>query len=347
MGGNALAPYGAKRVSKAEAETQLGILQKFLLSASGSNELPFRLEPIKAYREKADFGDLDILVSIKPGQVMELLSNTPLAGQPSIRNGSVVSVGMPLDGGGLLQVDLISAPEHEFDFSAGYFAWNDLGNLVGRIAHKMGIKLGHDGLWLPMRDGTNLFDEILLTRDFSEALDFLGFDSARWRAGFDNVEQIYDYVSKGSRFNPDIFNLDNRNHTARVRDKKRPVYTGFLAWMDERPELKRFDWNPDKSAYLPAIFEGFPQSKGDHSESVARLQKAADTKAKFNGEVVSAQTGLSGKDLGSFIAEFKKSRAEFMESILSKSDDEIGREIRSFHHRRKTLTDDADTSPGM
>lgn len=347
MGGNALAPFGAKRVSKAEAEKQLEILQGFLLKASGSDDLTFRFEPIKAYREKADFGDLDILVSIKPGQVMELLSATPLAGQPSIRNGSVVSVGMPLDGGGLLQVDLISAPEHEFYFSSGYFAWNDLGNLVGRIAHKMGIKLGHDGLWLPLRDGTNLFDEILLTQDFGEALDFLGFDSERWHAGFDNVEQIYDYVSKGTRFNPDIYNLDNRNHTARVRDKKRPVYTGFLTWMDARPELNRFEWNPDKSVYLPEIFEGFPKSKEQHTASLAKLQKAAEAKTKFNGEIVSSHTGLSGKDLGSFIAEFKKTRAEFMEDILSKTDDEIGKEISSFHKRRKSLADEADTSPGM
>lgn len=330
MGGNALVSFGATRCSRDEA---LQVLEDFQARFAGVTQhlgRAARIAPIQAYRQKPDFGDLDVLVdsrifqAMPPAAVVEALSTSYGVPLPWVKNGPVLSVGLPLpaEASGkerCLQLDLISTPEAEFAFSLAYFSWNDMGNLVGRIAHKMGLKFGHDGLWLPMRDGTNLFDELLVTRDFEAALSLLGFDSARWSEGFDSLDDIYQFVASGQRFNPDIYPLEHRNHTARVRDKKRPVYMGFLRWIEEQPALYRYAWQPDKTAYLPEVMVAFPELHGKYERSLARLEQAKAIRACFNGKVVAEITGLVGKPLGEFMAYFKRERFDSMNDLPSLS----------------------------
>lgn len=322
MGGNALSSSGATRCSRDVAMHALEDFQSRFAQITGHLGSAARVEPIAAYRQKPDFGDLDVLVdsrvfqSIPPQSVVEALSNTYGSALPWVKNGPVLSVGLPLpDDGQCLQLDLISTPSAEFDFSLGYFSWNDMGNLVGRVAHKMGLKFGHDGLWLPMRDGTNLHDELLVTRNFESALSFLGFDAARWREGFDSLDDIYQFVACGERFNPDLYPLEHRNHTARVRDKKRPVYMGFLRWIETQQTLNRYPWQQDKSAYLPEVMTTFPALQAEYERSLVRLAQSKAVRACFNGEVVTEITGLTGKALGMFMAHFKREQSDGMETL--------------------------------
>jgi hypothetical protein len=322
MGGNALSSSGATRCSRDVAMQVLEDFQTRFARITAHLGSAARVVPIAAYRQKPDFGDLDVLVdsrvfqSMPPQSVVEALSDAYGAALPWVKNGPVLSVGLPLPGDGkCLQLDLISTPAAEFDFGLGYFSWNDMGNLVGRVAHKMGLKFGHDGLWLPMRDGTNLHDELLVTRDFCCALSFLGFDADRWKQGFDSLEEIYQFVASGKRFNPELYPLEHRNHTARVRDKKRPVYMGFLRWIEEQPSLHRYSWMQDKSAYLPDVLAAFPALQSDYDRSLAKLAQAKAIRACFNGEIVAQITGLTGKSLGEFMAHFKREKAESMANL--------------------------------
>lgn len=322
MGGNALASFGATRCSR---DVALHVLEDFQLrfaQITGHLGSAVRVAPIEAYRRKPDYGDLDVLVdsqvfqSMPPHALVEALCSAYGAALPWVKNGPVLSVGLPLPvEGQCLQLDLISTPAAEFDFSLSYFSWNDLGNLVGRVAHKMGLKFGHNGLWLPMRDGTNLHAELLVTRDFGRALTFLGFDAARWQEGFDCLDDIYQFVARGERFNPDIYPLEHRNHTARMRDKKRPVYMGFLRWIEAQPRLHRYPWQQDKSAYLPEVMAAFPALRVEYDRSLASLDQAKAVRACFNGQVVAAVTGLTGKSLGEFMAHFKREQGGGMDSL--------------------------------
>lgn len=330
MGGNALSSFGATRCSRDVAASVLEDFQARFARITGHLGSAARVEPIAAYRQKPDFGDLDLLVdsrvfqSMPPQSVVEVLSNEYGTVLPWVKNGPILSVGLPLPvEGQCLQLDLISTPEAEFDFSLGYFSWNDLGNLMGRIAHKMGLKFGHDGLWLPMRDGTNLHDELLVTRNFESALYFLGFDAARWREGFDSLDDIYQFVAGGERFNPDIYPLEHRNHTARVRDKKRPVYMGFLRWIEAQHTLNRYPWQQDKSAYLSEVMAAFPALRAEYDRSLFRLAQSKAIRACFNGEVVAEITGLTGKVLGEFMAHFKREQGDGMVNLPSLSAEQL------------------------
>ena len=330
MGGNALASYGARRVDRSVAEVVSAKVQGILGAIAEAYGLPFDCRLVPAYRSKPDFGDLDFVVDAR---LLDGLSGQDLVAEiekalgvqiPTYNGGPVFSFGYPLTEGGCLQVDLICTPPEEVQVAVDYFAWNDLGNLIGRIAHKMGIKYGHNGLWMVLRDGTHQFDSVLLSRDTREILTFLGFSYERWAAGFENRDEIYRFVASSGYFNSNLYALENRNHIARTREKKRPVYMEFLEWLNNPPlPLTEYAFSDSKADYLPLIFSAFPQAKQEFDAKWKALEETRHMKSRFNAHVVSGVTGLSLEDLGKFMARFKREYAHVLENIRLISDQEL------------------------
>jgi hypothetical protein len=205
------------------------------------------------------------------------------------------------------QIDVILTPRHEMEAARTYYAYNDLGNLMGRIAHKFGLKYGHDGLFYMFRDGTHLIDEICITRTPKEVFEVFDFDYSRWCKGFDDLEDVFEFVAKSKYFNPGIYLFDQMNHRSRVRDAKRATYNTFLTWCAEKDWEGRvfFDYKKNKEEYLPFLFEKFA---GDEFGTGAfksmwyatyhKMLEQRDLKSKFNGSMVNEWTGLEAKDLG-------------------------------------------------
>lgn len=261
------------------------------------------IEAIPAYRKKADFGDLDVLVEYfsdpdRPDTDIRHRFRGELRkhfkAEEIVSNGPVYSFAWRD-----FQVDLILAPTDEFEMSLNYFSWNDLGNLIGRVAHKMGLKYGHDGLCLPFRVETYLFDTLVVTRDAFAAIEFLGMDPERFRQGFDTPEEFYQFVADGKYFDPDIYQLENRSNKARTRDRKRPIYRGFLEWIEQTGAKANFaEWPDTKADWLPKLFEAFPDAIAGYRTIQENFDLARKYQAKFNGQLVNSLTGLSGKELG-------------------------------------------------
>lgn len=316
MGGNALKEYGAKRLDRVEYDAIASKLSRVLNRFLEHFGVEGEAKVIRAYRNKPSFGDIDVVVprelhrKVSDKDLSMLLAYNFRADVPSIPfkpNGPVTSFGLPLESGGVFQADLIYTPEDHFDFAVEYYSWNDLGNLIGRIAHKLGLRFGHDGLTMPLRDGDNLFDTIILTRDFQSAIEFLGYSYHQYLYGFDTMEDIFRFTVDTDWFNSAIYDLDNRNHTARVRDKKRPTYTAFLAWLKEHPEVdKQFDFPKDKSVWHETIWTYFPKAKDHFDSANERLRYTKFIKSKFNGDLIRGIIGLEGKELGGFIRQFKE-----------------------------------------
>lgn len=327
MGGNALKQHQAVRLDKNDYEPLAGqcIARLRALYPAG------RIEAIQAYREKQSFGDLDVLVAADgydPFKAADALGSVEV-----VRNGPVTSVGVEVPDG-IFQVDLIKSPLEEFDYASRYFRWNDLGNLIGRIAHAMGVAHRHDGLFFYFRDGDHLFREILLTRDHDLALLFLGLDPLRFNRGFDTLEDVFRFVASSSFFNRDIYLLQNRNAKSRVRDSKRPSYMKFLAWCEANPDLPSFSFPENKILWLARFSVHFPGFSAEHEKAESDLARIHAAREKFNGEWVSSITGLTGKPLGELIRKFRES-FESTEAqhdfVLSASPDEIKNRIRQLH----------------
>ncbi|MBC3911209.1 hypothetical protein [Undibacterium umbellatum] len=321
MGGNALKAESvrlpAARYREVEHEA-VAILQR--------NFPQRRIEAIIAYADKADFGDLDILIEAGDDYDAAQFS-TALQATEIVLNGDVTSIGLAV-AEGVFQLDLIRTESGSFDFASRYFGYNDFGNLIGRIAHKFGAKFGHLGLLYPLRapdDKGHLIAELCITTDFSEALKLLGYDALlyenmRVNGQFRNLQDIFRYVVSSPYVNREIYLLDNRNHKARIRDAKRTTYNAFLLWLDEQKEitLPAYPWaeagtaarDAQKENFLETTFMLFPDFRLAYVQALQKYARKKRLKQQFNGELAAEITGLSGKRLGELMAQVRHSFAD-------------------------------------
>ena len=294
MGGNALKHCEIRRIAAAAYfPIEAAVVARLRADFPGR-----RVEAIKAYRSKASFGDLDIVfecADLALDLAPYLLAT--FASREIVRNGAVYSFEHQA-----FQIDLILTPPAEVQTSLDYFSYNDLGNLLGRVAHSMGLKLGHAGLLYVMRRGTEQFAEITVARDWATILPLLGYRYATWAAGFDTLDEIFRFVVSSPYFNRAIFQLENRNHASRVRDLKRKTYMDFLAWIADAPAGSLPDF-PARShqAWLPQLCAAVPGLAQEVAAARARLEAGDRVRQRFNGALVAALTGLSARELGAFM----------------------------------------------
>jgi hypothetical protein len=263
---------------------------------------------------KRDFGDLDIVYEALPegpSVLIEALTPISIAPKAHPERDPTVSLAIATPDGPF-QVDLISVPPGTFDFAHRYFSLNDLGNLIGRVARRRGFKHGHVGLQYNFRDPNNERRTIALldvTRDWGDALEFLGYDPIVYErglaGGIRTLEDMYTYAASSRFFAPEIFDLTNRNHTARTRERKRPSYMGFLAWIERTKPV----WRPIPSAEegLTAAFERWPDFAVAYAAAEATDQLRQRRAVNFNGDTVASATGFAGSELGAAMKRIRES----------------------------------------
>lgn len=302
MGGNVF-----KELDTCRLDFQTYNLLTNFISTLLSENFKIKFQAIPAYKNKIDFGDLDILFH---GIVDYDRINTCLNSKRFVRNGNVTSYAVPVNGK-FFQVDLIKVPEDCYDFSLGYFSYNDLGNLLGRIYHRLGFKFGHLGLRYIVRDKTNsshVIKEITITKDFRTALEFVGYDYKRWTQGFNTLEDVFKYAVSIPLANRVIFRLDEINHAARVRDRKRKTYNQFLTWVNDPsnsiPNEELANKEILREYFLKKAFLLYPKFRDEYEEVQFLCRKIKLANEKFNGKIVSDLTGLQGKELGRFMQKF-------------------------------------------
>jgi hypothetical protein len=318
MGGNALKKTATRRYSAKEylalRKQVIRELQPLLPDCT--------MDDIKYYRQKSDFGDLDVLIEDKDtkNRLIDRLSDISELSElvTHHENSPVWSVGW-----GDFQVDLIFAEPKHYDFTSRYFAYNDLGNLIGRVAYHMGFKFGQKGLVYVLRDGDFKIGEITVTLDFEEALTFLGFDSKAHQEGFDTLEEMFEYISESYYFTPNLYRLEARSNSASARDRKRPSYQAFLRHIEG---MLAFKDTLDKDEHLHRAFAFFASFKGDHDNLLLSHELSLIFKARFNGEMVSRLTGLKHIELGRLMEQLRADFADkltLQEWVLNNSDQVI------------------------
>lgn len=308
MGGNALS-VPSVRLNKNTYDNVCNIIMETL-----SKVVPegLRYTVIPHYKEKDSFGDLDILIESTSVDYLSSLKSL-LNITESTSNGNVMSLGLPMYSD-IFQIDLIKIGSTDYDFALRYFAYNDLGNLLGRVAKQFDLKLGFTGLYYRYGPLDNKQD-ILVTKDFSEALILLRYNSnvyeTKFKEGFNTLEEIYSFVVSSDYCYADLFDLNKRSYKERSRDSKRTVYLGFLDYLTTStiPTFKHS--NP----YIPAnppfamMQELFRVSKtftrGYHLYCSTYHLKQAN-KVFLNGKYITDTVGnLMPKALGEFIAYVK------------------------------------------
>lgn len=257
------------------------------------------------YRNKESFGDADILVVSDGNLNMRSYIIDTFKPVEIFPNGNCWSFDYKE-----LQIDIITASEEHFDSNYNYLCYNDLGNFIGRIAQGFGMKYGQEGLWLEYQFREQNIGTIPLTKDMRVILEFLDLSYDKYKAGFDTLEEIFEFISNSMYFNWKKFQLDELNKINRDRNKKRRSYMSFLEWVadnvaDDKHEHYFYE---DKTQYFQKIDNAFPDA--DLITEIRRLEyehtRALYIKAKFNGGMVMRMYGFKDKALGDAMTGFKE-----------------------------------------
>ncbi len=272
---------------------------------------------VRAYHSKQDHGDMDILLQNDGtlGNIAQKLQDYFKPGQMKC-NGGVYSFDYEE-----FQIDVILCNPEDWDTSIAFFDYDPSGNLMGKIAHKFGLKYGFKGLVYPYRtiDGVE-FGDIVISKDNRKVFGFLGFDYDRFLAGFNTKQEIFDYVVDSKYFDPQNFLMENLNHIDKKRNKKRPTYQEFLSYINAEVESGR-KWNQtfakNKEEYVPLIDLAFPEANlYDEIERYKELdRRRLVVHQKFNGDMLNSKYGIGGEELGAFITGFKKHIVDLQRAI--------------------------------
>ena len=260
-------------------------------------------------RNKETHGDLDIIMGSYQDSdvVVEWRGEQDFGkylekefGYKPFKNSNVYS--FPYDG---FQVDVTFHPMSEFNMAVDYSSWGDLGNIMGRVFHKMGLHFGHSGLsfWirqglfdnnLQWSDSDHIYDKVVLTTSMKEICEIGGFDYSRWNKGFDTEQDAFDFVVDSKYFDPNLFKLENLNHTNRTRNRKRGMYMRFMEYVADSNKVGE----PFRSKHEYSLLM---QCKYSHLQSAIdgfRLLYEVDKviKEKVNGKLVMQWLNLSEND---------------------------------------------------
>lgn len=302
MGGLAIKNAYTRRYSKQEYDNILPeIIDKAKLLFTDAKDTRY-------YFSKDSFGDADILCLVdKPIEIdiTQWIYDT-FDSKEVVKNSSVYSFEYKE-----LQVDFILTPLRNWETSYTYFSFNDLHNLIGKIAHKFHLKWGFDGLRFVYRLNDKKLGEINVTKDYKEALSFLGFDVERYDKGFETLQDIFEYVKNSKYFNPWLFDLEKLNRINRERDKKRNTYSKFLEFVEPLKYNTSIEdyyyFYHDKSVYLGLIDHYFPGFLREYRLLEKKEQRVRSISEKFNGRMLIHEFNVTGKDLGALLSNFKNS----------------------------------------
>lgn len=315
MGGNAIAPHvksvrlDVERYKNLEAKT-LSILQEFFSEG--------RFNVVRYFANKQDFGDVDMMYNVEnnadflqklPLLLMEEFNSTKEL--PVVRNSSVTSVGVPVDTNeeDYFQLDFLYYSKENWDHAEFFLDYNDVGNLLGRVARFAGFKLSDKGLLFPYKnEHGHVVKDVLVTKDPLVTMQVLKLDKALYDKGMDSMEDVYHFVMSSDYFVPETFLTENLNNGLKKRERKRGAYKLFLEYLnglDQETLLCRTYLYEDKHIARLTALEHSLDLVPAFKVRYQAVQEKADLmrvfKMHFNGNLVTELTGLRNRELGQFM----------------------------------------------
>lgn len=276
----------------------------------------------RKHRYKQDHGDLDPLVrrdtvDLSRDWVQETFGVEDIHVNDGVWT---FGVGLPVPVSEVreistLQVDLVTKRKEHWEAAKVFFDQSGLGNLMGKLARWLRYKWGFQGLRMPVYkepDGNRSvkYGEYTLTRDPQEVFEFLGFDWKRFQEGFQDMDEIFEYVRSSEHFCKEPFMPENLTADQKQRDRKRPVWDGFKRYLRDLDKLGRLPSKPDsrptQEEAVERAKEAFPHSNLhrdlEHDREFVELRERA--KDTFTGRDPMEEFGIEGEELGNMLSNF-------------------------------------------
>lgn len=226
------------------------------------------------------------------------------------------------------QIDLIFIKPEDFDFAKEYYSYNDLGIFIGRIADSFGIKYGSAGVYYTLgkiQNNHNFFqnkDKIMITKDYTEALELLGFDPVRYKKGFATMQEIYDFTTDSKYFTKASYQRESQNNANFHRNKTRKNFIEFQNMLKDKFEDKNLPFDHYREIGIDLVNAKFPDFKDRYNAYVADCNTNMLFSERFNGKRILKVANITDLEISSVLAQFK-ALPNFKETILSLEDSEI------------------------
>jgi hypothetical protein len=345
MGGNALKEVQTLRLEKSDYENVKHKIAELLTPH-------IKIEFLYEVPNKKDFGDLDILYDISENQnhiIIYDLVKELFHPKEIVKNGTVLSFSYLIneENDTYFQIDLIKS--HNFHMDLFYYSYGDLGGILGRITKYYGLSYGNPGLWInniedhiiekyleknikydKNNDDSLLLPEtqrvfkgvvsksingkIMLTENPEEICVYMGLDYEKWSSGFNNSEEIYDFVIKSHLFKSKLFEVNSLNSEHMRRYNERPMYREFIDYVNlqnNKKEEKEINKSKDYDYEALIYFDKINELEKLIEKNILQNER----KEKFNGHIIQEyikrdfkkNTNKIGenKELGIFIINFK------------------------------------------
>jgi len=217
---------------------------------------------IKSFHNKQDFGDLDLLIlsdNIEYDiieRIKEVFNPLEISDNAAKFEGGSRVISFNVEE---LQVDFIMTPSYNWNTSVIFFEHGDLGNYIGKLINSYGdvkkyryvLKYGSDGLKCKINYKSKV-KTIYITKNMFRVFSFIGLDFNRWKAGFNEREDMFDYVITSKFFHHRCFQWEELNSINRQRNYKRPNYQVFLDYIEEYKDVP-FTWDKPPMHYINEI----------------------------------------------------------------------------------------------
>ncbi|KAF2496559.1 hypothetical protein BU16DRAFT_483647 [Lophium mytilinum] len=192
---------------------------------------------------KTSHGDIDFLVegplnsSFTPNDIAEALNATR-----HVRNGATRSYAVPHPEvpDAFVQVDTHVCPDGRLAWECFHQAYADLWQIIGVAHRSLGLTATDKGLHVRIEEieakdwkASMLF----LTDDPVRVLQFYGLDVERYQKGFEEMDELYEWVVGGRFFSREVLEKREEKANDRRRLKERSMYRMFIReWMPAHPD---------------------------------------------------------------------------------------------------------------
>lgn len=288
---------------------------------------------VQAYKNKGDFGDIDFIVNgpIKENWPKQLIEHEIfrdcLQKKHNPHSISILYKNIQLD------FELV---EH-FNAAAYFGDYDPIGNACGRIARFFGCKYGHNGLFYPVyvENNTRHLGNITLTTDPRKISEFFGLLHDTRLKGFDNPEDIFEYIASSLFYSIECFKAENWDSATRTRNKKRKLFSQFIDYININHNYSKFNFHDKESKHLYLSYLNKYFKNVNLIDKINELENKyfwrKEVNAKFNGDDIARITGLKNKELGQVINGYKKSKDNYFEFLLYNEKDEIEADFEHYY----------------
>lgn len=315
MGGKALKSISVSRMDRQEF---LSVSNDIINKLQEELKTPF-VEVLPYYKNKASFGDIDLLVSKDAIQQYgynsfhKFLRET-LRSPEQTGDSQVYSFGYPSKDK-FYQVDLMMHNEDKFLGAKRYFAYNDLNVLINFLAtSNFDMTFKKDGLnrfIYGSNSKAKKLGEFTVDSDFYSSLEFLGLNSNKHKLGFYSLNDMFEFIYDSPYFDSEMFiNKTQRGNRDEAQRLLRKTYREFCEYVYAMPIKKSLLCDKTSEEKLDIVFKAFPSAKKQYNDIIAHDAKISAFRDAFNGFKVGEWLGIDVKDrmLGNIM---KKMKHEF------------------------------------